>query len=89
MAPTAMSWVTSCCGLPSSRPEYAAWTAAEAKMPVAMAPNMPPTPWTAKTSSASSTLERGSQERRAVAQATGDEADDERATDASRSRTPA
>ena len=36
----------------------------EAKMPVATAPNMPPTPWTAKTSSASSTLERA---RRSVA----------------------
>ena len=35
-----------------------------AKTPVAMAPNTPPTPWTAKTSSASSTLRRA---RRSVA----------------------
>ena len=35
-----------------------------AKTPVAMAPNMPPTPWTAKTSSASSTRDRS---RRSVA----------------------
>src|SRR6266480_3398515 len=59
VAPTATAWVTTCCGLPSSSPEYAAWTVVEAKTPVAMAPNMPPTPCTAKTSSASSTRDRG------------------------------
>ena len=32
--------------------------AAEANTPVAMAPNIPPTPWTANTSSASSILSR-------------------------------
>ena len=38
------------------------------------APKMPPTPWTAKTSSASSTLMRLAQERGAVAEAAGGEA---------------
>src|SRR5919206_582631 len=54
-----MNWVSSCCGLPYSRPlAPEVLTATVANRPVARAPQVPPTPCTPTTSSASSTPKR-------------------------------
>ena len=50
-----MIWIQSCLGLPYSRPSPpASFTSLVAKMPVAIAPQVPPTPCTPTTSSESS-----------------------------------
>ena len=54
---------------------------ATAKMPTPMAPHMPPTPWTEKTSSAVVDGQAVAQERGTEADGAGHEADDERAAD--------
>src|SRR5436309_12619794 len=55
-APTATNWTSTCFGLPKNSPLAApALMATVANNPVAIAPQVPPMPWTAQTSSASST----------------------------------
>src|SRR5450756_2990634 len=57
VAPTAIACVQSCPGLPKNAPlPPAALTLTVAKRPVASAPQIPPIPWTANTSSVSSTF---------------------------------
>ena len=58
VAPTAMSWVSIWPPFPSISPAVPP-IASTANIPVAMAPQMPPSPWTANTSSESSSRVRG------------------------------